>query len=688
MKKNNYFLKMKTLGLAIGLLMVFSVYSEVPGFDSDKPATSFTASYSQVFNTWNGTVFYNQWDAVDASIFTAADVAGGYLQFVWPAKRILRSKTSYTTPYVFSGVLDWSAGSGRGGMIVRAKATGNLESLQEPAISDPGFNREGIAFYPSDDGQNMVVQFSGVDNGFGLTTLTKINVPKPAGVTTLFSDQGTIRIEDFGTSLYVYYRGARFIRIDLGGLAGGVYTSGTVYDADMVSKGTFAGMEVESEGKLAIAQRDAAMRLYSAEIQMPVAQTPPDAPTNVVATVGDAYASVSFSAPANDGGSSILDYTVTSTPGGISTTGLTSPLIVAGLTNGISYTFTVTARNTAGSSAASVPSSAVTPAANMAFDSDKPTTSWISSYSQTLDAATDLGVFNNQWEPWAFTAAATDFANGYFQFAWVEKRALRSQTDFTSPYRFTTDVDYDAPQGFGGGIVLRVNATASTLEDMQESGADAGFNREGIVIYPTIDGQNMVVQFSGTFSGGTTPITKILVPKPAVVANLHTRATISVEDFGTSIYVYYNGARYIRIDLGGLTGSNYTSGAVYDANLVSKGSFTGMEVAEKGRVGYAARVFDFKIYSSKVEIESTTTEVNSLESKFSVYNDGSSIVLDLQGLSGQHSVSLIDLQGKNLLTRSAAGGEKLILSNDLKAGMYLVKVQGSEKTGVIKLIVN
>ncbi|MDX9749079.1 MAG: fibronectin type III domain-containing protein [Paludibacter sp.] len=617
MSNNSFFQSLKAICAAICFLTGISVYSEVPAFDSDKPATSFSATYSQVFNTWNGTVFYNQWDAVDLNTFTSADVAGGYLQFVWPAKRILRSKTTIITPYVFSGVIDWSAGSGRGGMIVRAKATGNVESLQEPAISDPGFNREGIAFYPSDDGQNMVVQFSGVDNGYGLTTLTKINVPKPVGVTTLFSDQGTIRIEDFGTSLYVYYRGARYIRIDLGGLTGGVYTSGTVYDADMVSKGTFTGMEVETLGKVAIAQRDAAMRLYSAEIQMPVAQTPPDAPTDVVATGGDAYASVSFSAPANDGGSAILDYTVTSSPGGLTATGTSSPLIVAGLTNGTSYTFTVTARNTSGSSVASSASNAVVPAANTAFDSDKSSTSWTSRYNQTLDAATDLGVFNTQWEPWAFTASAADFANGYFQFVWVEKRVLRSQTDYTPPYRLTTDVDYDAPQGFGGGVVLRVDAASTTLEDMQNPGADGGFNSEGIVIYPSIDGLNMVVQFSGTYSGATTPITKILVPKPAVVGNLHSRATISVEDFGTSIYVYYNGFRYIRIDLGGLTGSNYTSGTVYDANMVSKGTFTGMEVADKGRVGYAARVFDFKIYSAQVEIPknvsvSSATNVSSL----------------------------------------------------------------------------
>ena len=180
---------------AFSLLTIFSASAEVPAFDSDKPVTTFSPSYSQVFNTWDGTVFYNQWDMLDPnSAFAAADIAPGYLQFVFPAKRLIRSKTSYSAPYVFSVVLEWSVVSNRGGVIVRAKSTGNLEALQEPAISDPGFNREGIAFYPSDDGQNMVAQFSGVDNGFSLTTVTKINAPKPAGVTSLLTDKG---IKDF-----------------------------------------------------------------------------------------------------------------------------------------------------------------------------------------------------------------------------------------------------------------------------------------------------------------------------------------------------------------------------------------------------------------------------------------------------------------------------------------------------------
>jgi len=89
--------------------------------------------------------------------------------------------------------------------------------------------------------------------------------------------------------------------------------------------------------------------------------TVPGAPTSAVATAGNAQASVAFTAPASNGGSAITGYTVTSSPGGFTSTGASSPRVVTGLTNGTSYTFTVVATNAAGNSVASSPSAAVIP---------------------------------------------------------------------------------------------------------------------------------------------------------------------------------------------------------------------------------------------------------------------------------------------------------------------------------------
>jgi hypothetical protein len=88
----------------------------------------------------------------------------------------------------------------------------------------------------------------------------------------------------------------------------------------------------------------------------------PGAPTIGTATAGDASASVTFTAPTNNGGSAITSYTVTSSPGSLTGTGASSPITVSGLTNGTAYTFTVTATNATGTGPASAASNSVTPA--------------------------------------------------------------------------------------------------------------------------------------------------------------------------------------------------------------------------------------------------------------------------------------------------------------------------------------
>ncbi len=88
----------------------------------------------------------------------------------------------------------------------------------------------------------------------------------------------------------------------------------------------------------------------------------PGAPTSVTAIAGDASALVSWSAPADTGGSPISGYTVTSDPDGQTcvTTGART-CTVNGLANGTAYTFTVIAANVVGPGPASSVSDPVTP---------------------------------------------------------------------------------------------------------------------------------------------------------------------------------------------------------------------------------------------------------------------------------------------------------------------------------------
>ena len=92
------------------------------------------------------------------------------------------------------------------------------------------------------------------------------------------------------------------------------------------------------------------------------AATKPNAPTGVTAVRGNGQATVSWVKPAANG-SPITGFTITASPGGVvKTVGPeATSATVEGLVNGTAYTFTVTATNGVGTSAASLPSASVTP---------------------------------------------------------------------------------------------------------------------------------------------------------------------------------------------------------------------------------------------------------------------------------------------------------------------------------------
>lgn len=98
----------------------------------------------------------------------------------------------------------------------------------------------------------------------------------------------------------------------------------------------------------------------------------PAPPRIIAVTAGNGQATVSFVPPASNGGAAITHYTVTSDPGNLTATGTGSPITVSGLTNGIPYTFTVTATNCIGTGEPSAASNSVTPKAEQTIAFSEP----------------------------------------------------------------------------------------------------------------------------------------------------------------------------------------------------------------------------------------------------------------------------------------------------------------------------
>ena len=114
-------------------------------------------------------------------------------------------------------------------------------------------------------------------------------------------------------------------------------------------------------GGVQVAEGSSEYQRFSSYMDLLSAPSVPGAPTNVSATAGDRSAEVSFAPPADDGGAPITTFTAISSPNQLSGSCSASPCSVAGLTNGTSYTFTVTATNEAGEGPESPSSNVVTP---------------------------------------------------------------------------------------------------------------------------------------------------------------------------------------------------------------------------------------------------------------------------------------------------------------------------------------
>ncbi|KQX27779.1 hypothetical protein ASD01_22030 [Ensifer sp. Root423] len=199
---------------------------------------------------------------------------------------------------------------------------------------------------------------------------------------TAYSDMSIAAVNGLGTVTYSLASGTLPPGLGLASASGAITGTPTV-------AGAFS---------FTITATDMHSRTASESYSINVVAIAPDAPTGAAAMANDASARVSFSAPAFNGGSSITGYTVTASPGGVTATGPSSPIDVTGLTNGLSYTFTVAATNLAGTGVASGASNAVTPKAPQTITFANPG-------SQTFGTTPTLTATASSSLPVSFTSA-------------------------------------------------------------------------------------------------------------------------------------------------------------------------------------------------------------------------------------------------------------------------------------------
>ncbi|MBI4338494.1 MAG: S8 family serine peptidase [Chloroflexi bacterium] len=177
------------------------------------------------------------------------------------------------------------------------------------------------------------------------------------------------------------------------------------------------------------------------------ALTVPGAPTGVTATAGNAQATVSWSAPASNGGSAITGYAVTGSPGGSCSVGNVVSCTVTGLTNGVTYIFTVKATNAVGTGPASAPSNAVTPTApasskmhigdmsGVLLDQFRGWKTWAEVSVKVVDASgapvAGVTVAGNWSSATTGSASATTGADGVARFSSAILRRPAAGTTFT-----------------------------------------------------------------------------------------------------------------------------------------------------------------------------------------------------------------------------------------------------------------
>ncbi len=216
----------------------------------------------------------------------------------------------------------------------------------------------------------------------------------------------------------------------------------------------------------------------------PTGPMAPSAPTGVTAAAGIGAATVSWSAPANNG-SAITSYTVTpfigttaQTPATVSGSPPATSVTVSGLTNGTAYTFTVTATNGIGTGPASAASNAVTPTAPTAPSAPTAVTATGGNGSATISwvapANGGSAITSYTVTPFIGTTAQTPTTvTGSPPNTLVTRTGLTNGTTYTFTVAATNAVGTSAPSTASNAVTPAATVTPPAF--VQQTSAQSGF---------------------------------------------------------------------------------------------------------------------------------------------------------------------------------------------------------------------
>jgi len=269
----------------------------------------------------------------------------------------------------------------------------------------------------------------------------------------------------------------------------------------------------------------------SATVAVATIGTVPSAPLAVAASGGNAQASVSFSAPADNGGLDISGYTATCAANGQTTrssSGSTSPITVTGLANGVAYACNVFATNAVGNSGASANAS-VTPATVP----DAPT---------GISATRGNALATINFTAPAFNGGAT--LTGYTATCSANGQATRTATgtgssltvlDLNNGVAYTCSVTASNSKGSGAASAT-ASVTPATVPDAPGITAAALGNGSAAVSFtaPASNGGAAITGYSATCGGTSASGVSPIVINGLSNGTTYSCSVVAVNDVGSS----------------------------------------------------------------------------------------------------------------------------------------------------------